>query len=282
MVYRDVYYTSPDGLRLYARDYGGEESKPTVLCLHGLTRNSADFEDLALHLAPRFRVICPDQRGRGKSGYASDPQTYAPPVYANDMAALLDHLGVQNCVVIGTSLGGLMAMFMAATMKERLLGVILNDIGPEIDPAGGERLMSYVGIGKQFATWEEAANAMAELNRVAFPHYGPDQWMTFAKRTCVERDGIIAMAYDLRIAEPIKQAQEQNAPDLWPLFMTLEGLPLLCIRGETSDILSPETLQKMHERMPQMESVSVPKIGHAPALDEAEARAAIDKFLAQF
>ena len=283
--YSDVYFPSIDGrLTLYARDYGAPfHDAPSVLCLHGLTRNSADFEWIAAHLSTRYRVVCADQRGRGLSQWDTVPANYAPGVYAGDMVGLLDHLGMPKTAIIGTSMGGLMAMILGVMARDRLSAVVINDVGPDIEAAGLARIASYTGKTKPTATWADAAETARFINEVAFPDYGPDDWMIFAKHLFREdASGTPVPAYDPAIAGGLKPQSDTPVapPDLWPMWDALQGLPVLAIRGALSDLLSPPTLDKMGERHPGMIAVTVPNRGHAPMLDEPEAVAAIDAFLA--
>ncbi len=284
--YQDVFYPSADGrLTLYARDYGAPKPDAmAILCLHGLTRNSADFEWIAGHLSPHFRVVVADQRGRGRSGWDSEPANYTPAVYCQDMLKLLDHLGVERCIIIGTSMGGLMAMILGVMARQRLIAAVLNDIGPEIDAAGLARIASYTGKTKPAADWMEAAEIARFINEVAFPDYGTADWMAFARRLYREGDdGVPVLAYDPAISKGLEPKSDTPVapPDLWPMWDGLKGLPMLAIRGGTSDLLSPETLDKMSERHEGLEIAVVPGRGHAPMLDEPIAVHAIDTFLAE-
>lgn len=280
--FEERYYQSADGLRLYYRDYGGQSEKPVALCMPGLTRNSGDFEDLAAALSSDFRVLCADQRGRGKSDYAADSATYTPPTYVEDMKALLDHAGVDKAILMGTSLGGLMSMIMAATMGDRIQAIIMNDIGPDLASDGISRILDYVGQVRKFSSWEETAMAIKALQGAAFPNLDDAGWMTFAKRTCVERDGYITTNYDPRIAEPFKASEGAPPVDLWPLFDMACAFPMLCLRGELSDLFSVGTLAKMQDKNPDMIAVTVKGVGHAPALNEPDALSAIQSFVQQF
>ena len=274
-------YASPCGrLSLFARIYPGEGE--TLLLMHGLTRNSADFEPLAAHLAGRYRLIVPDQRGRGLSDYDSDTGNYRPDVYCADMVALLDGLGVERASLIGTSMGGLMAMILAATAPARFPAVVLNDVGTELDPAGLARIQGYVGPGAAFATWEDAAARCAAINHDAFPDFGPADWLAFARRTCVEgADGRVRFAYDPGISASIKGDQPETVPpNLWPLWDALSAKPVLVLRGALSDLLAPDTVTRMKDRHSgPFETIDVPRRGHAPLLDEPVALAAIEAFL---
>ncbi|ESQ74092.1 alpha/beta fold hydrolase [Asticcacaulis sp. AC402] len=283
-IYSDIWYQSADTrLQLYARDYkalGGGSGMP-VLCMHGLTRNSADFEWIAAHLAKTYRVISVDQRGRGKSQWDDQPANYAPGVYVQDMFKLLAELGITRTAIIGTSMGGLMAMIMGSFAPQAIAGMVINDVGPELDPAGLKRIAGYTGKGIAVATWQDAAARARETNAVAFPDYHDDDWLAFARRTYeVRHDGSIAPAYDPAIAQAFATPEPTVAPpDLWGLWDKLEGLPLLAVRGEISDLLSAHTLKKMGERHAGMKAVTVRNRGHAPMLDEGEAVTAIETFL---
>jgi pimeloyl-ACP methyl ester carboxylesterase len=284
--YSDRYWTSPDGLKLHYRDYAGPEAmpagRPPVLCLHGLTRNARDFEKLAEHLASDWRVIVPEVRGRGESDYAKDSASYNPLVYVADLEALLEDQGIERFVSIGTSMGGLMTMIMAAKDASRFAAVVLNDIGPELNPAGIERISDYVGQGRSFPTWMHAARALQETQAIAFPDFEIEQWLEMAKRTmAIGQNGRISFDYDMAIAEPFREPGNAAPADLWPAFDALSDTPLLLLRGELSDLLPSEAVAAMKARHPDMTTVTVPRVGHAPTLDEPESRAAIDSLLAR-
>ena len=274
------YYTSPDGLKLHYRDYAGPPApRLTVVCIPGLTRNARDFEDLAPHLAETYRVISVELRGRGLSEYAKDPMTYVPPTYVRDVAALLKAEQLAHVALIGTSLGGIISMVLAATMPAKILGVVLNDIGPEISPEGLARIASYVGQTKPITNWDEAAAAIRMIDGKIFPDYEADEiWIKMARRRFVEsEDGSFRPDYDLNISKPF--ASSTTAVNLWPFFMALKRIPALAIRGETSDLLSPEIFAQMKKAVPNLRQVTVPNRGHAPYLDEPEALSAIEAFL---
>jgi pimeloyl-ACP methyl ester carboxylesterase len=278
----DLSFTSAAGnLRLHAEIRGPKTAPLTVLCLHGLTRNVADFEFIADHLAARYRVIAADQRGRGKSQWDPETARYRPMTYVADMFALLDHLGVERVAVIGTSMGGIMAMLMGAMQPARLAGIVLNDIGPEVPAAGMQRLRQSLNDRKPSATWAEAARQSRHLNEMAFPDYGEAQWDTFARRTCIEdRDGRPVAAFDPAILEGLNEADPNAvAPNLWAQWQLLGVIPILAIRGALSDIISAETLSAMAARHPAFTAITLADRGHAPMLDEPAAVAAIDEFL---
>ena len=274
------YYTSPDGLKLHYRDYlGPPSSRFTILCIPGLSRNARDFEELAPHLAQNYRVICVDLRGRGLSEYAKDPMTYVPAVYVRDMAALLEAAGLSYVALIGTSLGGIVSIIMAAIMPAKILGVVINDIGPEINPAGLTRIASYVGKTRSITNWNEAAAAIRLIDGEIFPHYTSDEdWLRMARRRFVETpDGSLRPDYDLNISKPFSDST--TATNLWPFFAALKRMPALAIRGETTDVLTPEVFAQMKRTVPPLRQVTVPHRGHAPLLNEPQALSAIDDFL---
>jgi pimeloyl-ACP methyl ester carboxylesterase len=280
----DGYWESADGLRLHYRDYAGggakDDGRPPILCIPGLTRNARDFEGVAERLAGKWRVICVELRGRGESGYAKDPMTYVPPVYLQDLDALIAELKLDRFVAFGTSLGGLLIMLLAAANADRIAGVLLNDVGPVVEPRGVEHIRSYVGRARDWPTWLHAARFIAEAQADRYPDWEIDQWLVYAKRLCkLTPAGRIVYDYDMRIAEPFKLAGDEAAVDLWPYFRALAKVPALVIRGEHSDILGPETAEKMLAEAPLMERVLVPRVGHAPTLDEPEAIAGIDRLL---
>ena len=282
MSFEDRFFTVPDGLRLHYRDYAGDAAKPPLLCLPGLTRNARDFADLAERYSPRFRVIVLEFRGRAQSDYDPQPMRYNPLTYAGDVRQLLDQLGIPQAIFVGTSLGGLVTMTIAATAPQYIAASIINDVGPDVDLAGIERILSYVGKDRRFASWDEAAAAIQVNNGPAFEHYGHEDWVRMAERGCREEDGEIRFDYDMAIAEPFRTTGPTPHIDLWPIFAALAQKPLLVIRGGKSDLLTDQTAAKMQAVAPEMKLAVVPGVGHAPDLDEPEAVAAIDEFLGQF
>lgn len=278
--FEDGYWVSNDDLRLHYRDYPGAASRAPLICMPGLTRNARDFEPVADLLGGKRRMLAIDFRGRGESGYAKDPMTYLPITYAQDMGILLRDQGLQKFVLLGTSLGGIVSMLLAMEWKDRLAGVILNDVGPEIGKAGAERIRSYIGQGRSFETWMHAARAMAEVQSDVYPGYGLEEWLRFAKRACkLASNGRIVFDYDMKISEPFKLPGGEAGVDLWPLFNLLEDVPLLVLRGENSDILEKTTANKMVKKSGKASLVTVKGVGHAPSLDEPDAQAAIVEFL---
>jgi pimeloyl-ACP methyl ester carboxylesterase len=278
--YSDEYFTNSDGLRQHYRDYHrAGPTAPVVLCMPGLTRNARDFEEVAEHLADRCRVICVEQRGRGLSDRDPDPSRYQPITYVGDMMALLEHLGVRQVVALGTSLGGLMTILMQAMHPGVFSAAIINDIGPEVDPVGLKRIQGYVGKTSAPKSWDEAITQVQTANTGIFPHFTAADWDQFARKLYIEVDGVIRADYDPLISQNLNQNEETAAPDLWTVFRAMTAIPLLVIRGELSDILSEITLGVMAQVHPEMVSVTVPGVGHAPLLREPECLAAIDALI---
>ena len=278
-------WTSRDGLTLYARDYAAASGPPRlpVICLHGFTRNSKDFQDLAPLLAQMDRrVLVPDVRGRGLSDKDPDPRNYVPSVYARDVLRLMDMLGIARAVFVGTSMGGIITMFLAGLARRRVAAAILNDVGPEVALEGLERIKSYAGKPVNVRSWDEASAYVRRINENAFPAFSDEDWSRFAQRTFRENaDGTPVLDYDPAIAAPLA-AGKVKAPSLlaWLLFRRLaRARPTLVLRGENSDILSSKTATKMKASAPRSVIVEVPGVGHAPMLNEAEAHRAIERFL---
>lgn len=275
-----IAFDAPDGLKLSARVWAGPSADaPSVLCLHGLTRNGRDFEPLAAALSSRFRVIAPDQRGRGRSAYDPEPTNYNAGVQVMDTFALLDRLGVGSCVIVGTSLGALMGVAMANLQPDRIAGLVLNDAGPDVDPRGLARIASYVGQGGPVASWAEAAAALKTIHGVALPTYGEADWLRMARATYVEDGaGGVRPDYDANLGRAFGVASGA-APDAWPAFEVCGRTPTLVIRGLLSDILARETVSEMVRRF-GVDVVEIADRGHAPDLSEPDAVAAIHAFLA--
>ena len=277
------YRSACDRLDLSARIYEAEsKDAPVVLMMHGLTRNAADFEPLARSLAGSYRLIVPDVRGRGLSQWDPDPTQYRPDVYANDTLALLDGLGIERCGIVGTSMGGLMALVMQALRPALAQAVVFNDIGPVLEEEGLTRIQGYVGPGGAMAGWTEAAARLRAINASAFPDFGGDDWMAFARRTCIETpDGSVSFNYDPAISQGVSGEDASVVPpDLWPLWDLFDAVPVLVVRGALSDLLGPGTVAQMAERHTgYFKAIEVPRVGHAPILDEPVARDAIVAFL---
>ena len=283
-MYSDGYWWSPDGLRLHYRDYaGGGDGRPPLLCLPGLTRNARDFEPLAARLAGEWRLICPDMRGRAESAYAKDAMTYVPLTYMQDISRLLADLAITRFVAVGTSLGGIITMLMAATHREWLAGALLNDVGPALEEEGLARIRTYVGVNQSHPTWVHAARALADANDDVYPGYDLQAWLAMAKRLYrLNSGGRIVLDYDMKVAEPIRAMGSEAGVDMWPVMKAFSGLPTLLLRGERSDLLGAATAQRMAAEIgPGAELVTVPGVGHAPVLDEPESVAAIDRLLAR-
>jgi len=268
--FSEHYYSSQDGLQLYFRDYGPKDGARTpVICLPGLTRNCRDFHALALRLKSERRVICPDIRGRGKSQRDPDWRNYHPSVYVNDVRHLLAALNLHRVFIVGTSMGGIMAMIMGIVMPTAVAGALINDVGPDIDDDGLDDIVDYVHRADQvFPGWPAAADFLKSCFP-EMPGMDDDAWLRAARRTAIERpDGTVVHDWDPNIAKPLEE--QRHSVDLWPIFKSLGRVPVLVVRGGLSDILSAETLARMHDEMPSMASVVVPGFGHAPTLSEPQ------------
>ncbi len=273
-----AYFASADGLRLAYHDGGPRDGLP-VLCLAGLTRNSGDFEYLAAHLA-HVRLIAMDYRGRGASDWASDCQSYCIPTEARDVLALLDHLEIARTAIIGTSRGGLIAMTLAALAKERLIGTLLNDVGPVVEADGLTHIQGYLGKRPEFATQAEFAAAKPAL-MPGFANVPATRWAAEVAHQTIQGCDGLHLTYDPALRTAFLAASAHPAPDLWPFFDGLDGLPLALIRGANSNILSPDTAAEMRRRRPDMGFAEIPDRGHAPFLDEPAALAAINTWISQ-
>lgn len=267
------HFTTNDGLTLHYSDTG---SGLPLLCLSGLTRNSGDFDHVAPYLS-NIRLIRPDYRGRGRSDWA-DPSTYTVAQEAQDVLALLDHLGLPQAAILGTSRGGLIAVLLAATAHERLFGVALNDIGPEISARGLDVIKGYVGRNPAQKTLEEAALARARLWS-SFKDVPHARWLAEVGNHYVETPEGLVIRYDPRLRDAVLAAGDAPDPDLWPLFDALAGLPLALIRGANSDLLTRATADEMSRRRPDMIRADIAGRGHVPFLDEPQSLAVLHRWL---
>jgi pimeloyl-ACP methyl ester carboxylesterase len=296
MNYTEHHSTSFDGLSLYHREYGDPANPRVVLCLPGLTRNSADFDGIASHLADRYRVISPDLRGRGQSDYDPNWKQYLPPTYVRDMWKLLDDLGIGQVAVLGTSLGGLMGMIMADQQPERIRALVMNDIGPEVPPAAIGRLVTYVGQTPAASDWNEATATTRKNYELAYPDQDDAFWEQQARASWRESgDGQLVPNYDPAIGDAVAHSVKAAKIIGWMKklgFKRLKGLnldnwdnfravtmPCLVLHGALSDILTPGIIQRMQAIKPDLQVLTVPRRGHVPTLSEPAVREAIDRFL---
>ncbi len=271
------HFTTSDGLKLYYQDEGTGQP---VLCLAGLTRNSSDFDFVAPHLAA-VRLIRLDYRGRGQSDYDPEFTNYNILREGQDALELLDYLGLDKVVILGTSRGGLIAMNLSLEHKDRLSGVILNDIGPVIDPKGIEVIMGYVGIDPELPDLDTAAQVLQQVNQQNFPDIPLDRWLTHANNMWIEKPGGgLGIRYDAHLRDALL-AQAENAvpPDLWDWFDGLAGLPVGLIHGANSDLLTHDTVAEMARRHSGLIHTTVPDRAHVPFLDEPQSLDVIHKVL---
>jgi len=267
-------FLTSDGLNLHYTDEG---AGPTILCLAGLTRSGKDFDYVTPYLHG-CRLIKLDYRGRGKSDWDDNWQNYALAVECRDVIELLDHLDIDKTAILGTSRGGLNAMGLAMGAKSRLSGVALNDIGPVIEPRGLETIMGYLGRDPNAKTHVDAARAM-EAMLTGFDGVPFTRWMEEAVKHYRQTDHGLKITYDPKLRTAVEAQGAQAAPDLWPFFDALDGLPLAVLRGENSDLLSTATLAEMQRRRPDMIASTVIGRGHIPFLDEPESVATLQTWI---
>ena len=283
--YTERRWATPDGLTLYARDYpaeGGDKGVP-VLCLHGFSRNSKDFEDLAPVIAGEGRrVIAMDMRGRGQSDRDSKSGNYHPKIYARDVAGFLGDVGIPQAIFLGTSMGGLITMALALIRPRMVAGAILNDVGPAVDPAGIARIQSYAGKTPTVHDWQDAASYCRAINGGSLPGMDDEDWAKMARRLFRDGPAGPVLDYDPAIATAAGGADRLAGLIAWFAFRRLaRRAPTLLIRGEQSDILSAAIAGRMQRAAPSLEVAVIPNVGHAPTLAEPEALAAITAFLAK-
>jgi pimeloyl-ACP methyl ester carboxylesterase len=269
-------FTTSDNIRIFFEETG---TGAPILCLSGLTRNSRDFSFFAPH-ATDLRMIAMDYRGRGRSEYDPNYSNYNVPREAQDVIELLDHLGLQKVSILGTSRGGLIAMALAASHPDRLAGVVLNDVGPVIEPAGIAKIIGYVGARPASKSYDDAAAVLKTLMEPQFPGVALEIWRKQAEFQFKEQGGSLGLRYDPALGKALQeQAASGVIPDMWPLFEALRGLPTGVIRGANSDLLGRGTVTEMHARHPDMISAEVPDRGHVPFLNEPQSLDVIRKVL---
>ena len=286
--YRERTVSARDGAALYVRDYGEPlDSRTPLFCLPGFTRDSRDFHEVALRHAGSRRGVCPDLRGRGRSPRTTDPTRYSPTSLLEDVIDLLDALGMARAIVLGASFGGFLAMGLGAARPRSLVGVILNDVGPEVDPGEIDTIAGYIAEHRPQPSWDAAARHGRELLGRDWARQDDATWLRLARQSYSEApDGSLRLDFDPAIGQPLKAMMRgggsSDTPDLWRLFGTLRAVPTLVLRGAVSRILTEQTLERMKTAKPDLLAVTVAGVGHMPLLDEPESSEAIDGFLARF
>jgi pimeloyl-ACP methyl ester carboxylesterase len=282
-----ISYTSPDGLALYARDYPAHAgpARLPVICIHGLTRNSSDFDELAPIIASLGRrVLALDMRGRGNSARDPNPANYNPLVYAGDVVKVMHDLGIGRAVFVGTSMGGMITMTLALRHLDKIAAAILNDIGPVISPKGLARIAGYTGQCAPLASWDEAACHVRDVNACAFPENTDADWDKWARRAFEpDEAGRLAPRYDANIAIALQTGKLK--PTSLAARMAFRRLarrrPTLLVRGALSDLVEPQQAAWMQRSALGLQYAEVPNVGHAPMLTEAAALDAIRRFMSQ-
>lgn len=285
VAFRDVTYTSADGLKLSARDYGNPLSPwLPVICLAGLTRDSRDFHELAVHLSshrhrPR-RVVAFDYRGRGRSQWARSANSYNPLTEMNDILDGMAALNIPRAVVVGTSRGGIIGMLMGTARPATVAGLVLNDIGPVVEPQGLARIKTYVGRTPQPVDWADAAHLLRRIHGASFPAWRDTDWDDFARLTFADEDGVPVGSYDPKLAQTFDGLElDHPLPTMWGEVRALRTIPIMVVRGENSDLLSVETVTRMSEEHGQVEAVTVAGEGHAPLLRSGQLLARVSAFV---
>ena len=269
-----AYFQTDDGLNLHYTDTG---SGLPILCLAGLTRDGRDFDFVAPHLAG-YRLICLDSRGRGASDYAPDHSTYTVPAEAQDALALLDHLNLPSAAILGTSRGGLLAMFLAATARDRLLGACLVDVGPVLETKALENIAGLIGLPPTLPSYD-AMEAVWPMVKPGFANVPPGRYRAEIERLFDVVPGGLALRYDAKLRDAVAEVMAAPKVDLWPMFMALDGLPTAVIHAKNSDLLTAQTVADMKRRMPALITTTVPDRAHIPYLDEPAALDAIHTWL---
>ena len=277
--YRESKFLGQDGLSLYYRDYdSGTGTGAPLLCLAGLTRNSADFAALAEAHAAERRVVCPDYRGRGASDRADDWRTYTPETYINDIRHLIVAAGLHRFVLVGTSLGGFLSMGLGAAIPSAIAGVVLNDVGPQIEASATAEIVDYAGTDRPVPDWPAAVAASRE-RYPEFEAWTDADFEDVAHATYREGgDGLLHYDWDVQLVQPIRRGTGGDS-DIWAMFRALHHVPVLAVRGGNSDLLTGDGLQAMLDDHPDIRGVTVPGVGHAPRLHEPAAADAVDGFL---
>lgn len=292
-MYRDIYITAKDGLKLHVRDYSpalntdaphAASEVPAVVCLPGMARTAADFHSLAVLLASDphqpHRVIAIDYRGRGLSEWDQDWTHYSPIVEIEDLRQTLTALGIARATFVGTSRGGLLVMGLVAAAPELIHAVVLNDIGPVVEAQGLVRIRGYLGKLPQPTTLDEAVDILRSFQSAQFPALETEHWQDMARGTWREDGDTLTLAYDPALRNTLENVDlEKAAPPIWPLFEALSHLPLMVVRGERSDILTADTLDEMKKRNPAMEVLEIPGQGHTPVMSHAEVSKPIASFI---
>ena len=279
---RSVFVCTQDGLRIHVREFGPRSAPGLpVVCLPGLTRTTADFDSLAPRLAGARRLIAIDSRGRGQSDYDPNPQNYNAAVELSDVMRVLAALAIGPAVFVGSSRGGILTILLAAAAHPpAVVGAVLHDIGPVIEPQGIARIQTYVGKLPHPASFAESAEILRQLFEPQFQKLSPDQWLSAARRTWKIEGGALVPTYDPRLAEAFgKTNSDQPPPTLWNEFDALAGVPVLVIRGANSDILSVATVSAMRNRHRDLEWIEVANQGHVPLLEGGELLDRIARFV---
>lgn len=282
---KEHFIAAQDGIKTYVLELipDGEIKGDPIFCIHGLTRNHKDFEpifDFLLGFGRKVYAI--DVRGRGLSDYDPVPANYHPGTYVGDVANIMSVLEIEKAVFVGTSMGGIISMILAAFMPDKVAGIILNDVGPEVNEDGIARIRNYVGNSAPVDNWDDAIKGIKSIAQSEYPLQKDNEqfWADFAKRICKEEDGKIILAYDANIKQNLQPAKEgEPAPNLWAQFEMIKDKPIGLISGGISDILTQNIIEKMKSIKPNLYNEIIPNVGHAPILDETASKKVFEKIL---
>ncbi|MEL7311844.1 MAG: alpha/beta hydrolase [Pseudomonadota bacterium] len=275
---REHWFQVDDHCTVYGREHGDPEGR-WIVALHGLTRNADDFDTLAPHLPPGWRMLALDLRGRGRSTYDPDWRNYVPLTYVRDVRVVLQQAGIERCVFLGTSLGGLLTLMIGAVTPHVLAGAILNDIGCVIDPRGLSRIQAYTGTLPPVTNWDEAREQVKTVYGTTLPDLDDADFDVLARRSFAEdEDGIPQLRFDPEIGRAIREL-DMSLGDLWAHLEAIRDVPVLLLRGAESDILNFQTAEAMAHQHPDLEWIEVAGRGHVPLLNESSCVSAIARFL---
>lgn len=281
---KEHFIAADDGVKTFVLEIApkGAETGPPIICIHGLTRNHKDFEPIFDFLSDMGRrIFAIDVRGRGYSDYDMNPMNYHPLRYAQDVLGIMAALEIEKAIFIGTSMGGLISMVVAMFAPQKIAAIVLNDVGPELNPQGISRIRDYVGLNMNFADFLSACAAVKSINSRAYPLIDDKQfWEDFTKRVIKKTDNGYEYAYDANIRQVLTMGNPDDPPpNLWTQFAAIPDVPLGVIRGGISDVITDELVQKMKDARQNLKIAIVPNIGHAPILDEAEAKQLIENVI---
>ncbi|MEN3363053.1 MAG: hypothetical protein V7606_327 [Burkholderiales bacterium] len=278
-----VQCLSPAGLHtMVYKEWGDPHNQKVLVCVHGVTRVSDDFDSLARQLCRDYRVVCPDVVGRGRSGWLRDPQHYQLPQYVSDMVTLLARLDAETVHWLGTSMGGLIGIGLASLPDSPIRKLVINDVGPVLNPEAIKRIGDYIGQEVRFASFDEAVQYIRAIS-LPFGTHTDEEWRKLAADVLrQDKDGQWTRNYDLALSVPFKavtpELTKKGESQFWAAYDAIR-CPVLLVRGAHSDLLSHEVAQAMTERGPKASLVEIEGVGHAPTFVHADQISIVESFL---